>query len=150
METIDFDADAMNDIAIYRTATGYGYWNIIPSSTPGAPYSYPRGIPTDIPVPGDYDGDGKTDLAVWRPGDGYWRILRSSDQGVIQTNWGTGSMNDIPAPGDYNGDKKTDLAVYRFSDGNWYIYPSGGNPPYYVQWGGDPSDIPIRTILSSY
>ena len=34
---------------------------------------------SDMPVPGDYDGDGKTDIAIWRPGDGMWYIIRSSD-----------------------------------------------------------------------
>ena len=34
----------------------------------------------DVPVLGDYDGDGKADIAVYR--DGYWYILRSSDGGV--------------------------------------------------------------------
>jgi len=35
----------------------------------------------DTPVPGDYDGDGKTDIAVWRPDSGVWYIQKSSDGG---------------------------------------------------------------------
>jgi hypothetical protein len=31
----------------------------------------------DIPVPGDYDGDGRMDLGVFRPGSGEWWILSS-------------------------------------------------------------------------
>jgi hypothetical protein len=33
----------------------------------------------DVPVPGDYDGDGKADFAIWRPGDGMWWISPSSN-----------------------------------------------------------------------
>ena len=36
------------------------------------------GISGDVPVPGDYDGDGKTDMAVWRPSLGVWFIVNSS------------------------------------------------------------------------
>ena len=57
----------------------------------------------------DYDGDGRTDVAVYR--DGTWFILRSSG-GVIATGWG-GLPQDIPVPADYDGDGKTDIAVYR-------------------------------------
>jgi hypothetical protein len=42
------------------------------------------GASGDVPVQADYDGDGKTDMALWRPLDGGWRI-RYSTTGAMQT-----------------------------------------------------------------
>jgi hypothetical protein len=48
------------------------------------------GVEGDIPVPGDYDDDGITDLAVWRPSEGNWYIIRSSLPGEArEVKWGT-------------------------------------------------------------
>jgi cytochrome c peroxidase len=95
-------------------------------------------------VSGDFDKDGKTDIAVWRGGSGFWYNLRSSDGGVIETPWGTGSLNDVPVPGDYDGDGKADIAVWRPGDGVWYIIRSSNGGVIETPWGtGSLNDVPV-------
>jgi hypothetical protein len=71
---------------------------------------------------GDYDGDHRTDIAIWRPENGLWRIIKSSDGSLISRYWG--ASTDIPAHGDYDGDGRTDLAVWRPSTGVFIILRS--------------------------
>ena len=77
------------------------------------------GIAEDKPVAADYDGDGKTDLAVFRPSAGSWYRLNSGNGQFIAANFGI--AEDKPAPGDYDADGKSDLAVFRPSAGTWYL-----------------------------
>lgn len=73
-------------------------------------------------APSNFDGDGKTDLAVFRPTDGYWYMITSSNGAFSGQPFG--QSGDKPMPGDFDGDGKHDLAVFRPSNGTWYIIRS--------------------------
>jgi hypothetical protein len=96
----------------------------------------------------DADGDGRSEIAVFRPSIGGWFIRNSSQ------NYSTGAASisqwglpgDVPIAADFDGDGKTELTVFRPPTGEWYIRYSGQNynasSPGIYQWGL-PGDIPI-------
>src|SRR4029079_15820059 len=86
-----------------------GTWYSVSSRDPMSSSTEQWGLRGDVPVPGDYDGDGKQDAAVWRLSNGTWYITLSSSSQVVTRQWGL--PGDVPVPADFDGDGKTDYAV---------------------------------------
>ena len=144
----DFDADGKADMAFHRPHSD-GAWGTTPVLSSNGDGSWrasnswsPAYInrPNVIALPGDYDGDGKTDIAFHRPrSEGAWSttpVLFSNGDGSWResNSWSPTYVNQtgvIALPGDYDGDGKTDMAFHRpHSDGAWGTTPvlfSNGN-----------------------
>ena len=151
----DWNGEGKTEIGVFRDNhtwyidyNGNGVWD----AAVGGDRIYTMGQPGDIPVPGDWNGDNKTEMAVFRDnhtwyidynGNGVWDAAVGGDRIYI-----TGKPGDIPVPGDWNGDNKTEMAVFR-DNHTWYI-DYNGNGVWDAAVGGDriytmgqPGDIPL-------
>jgi hypothetical protein len=140
----DYDGDGKSDIGIVRDnlTSGNKEWWIQRSNLGLMIINF--GVPGDRTVPGDYTGDGKADVAFFRPGSGFWFILRSEDFSFFSFRWG--QSGDIPTPGDYDGDGKADAAVFRPATSTWFINRTAGQGPLITDFGQS-TDTPVPSCL---
>ncbi|CAN5328371.1 hypothetical protein BH10ACI3_BH10ACI3_20970 [soil metagenome] len=136
--------------ALARLLSGISTPTPTPTATPtNTPTATPTATPTSSPTPSplrsraDFDGDGKTDLSVFRPSEGNWYLNRSRD-GLVHEKFGLSS--DVPVPGDFDNDGKTDIVVFRANGDNltpdYFILNSSTSTISYQVWG-NPGDIPV-------
>ncbi len=96
----------------------------------------------------DFDGDGRSDVSVYRPSDGNWYLNRTT-AGFAAIHWG-GNAGDVPITEDYDGDGKADFAIWRPSDdpnaADFYILNSNGFT-FSGYSHGSTTDIPVACDL---
>ena len=88
----------------------------------------------------DFDGDGFTDVVVFRPSTANWFVMRSTDNTVQTLAFGVNG--DIPIDGDFDGDGRNDLAIYRPSLGQWWFLRSLDGTNYATTFGTS-TDKPV-------
>ena len=129
----DFDGDLKDDIAVWRSAEAPNAIFYILNSNGFTLRGERFGSTGDDPtVVGDYNNDGKADVAVYRSGASagqpsfwYFRTVENGPVSFIQ--WGLNG--DIPAPGDYDGNGSNDFCVQRDGGGGAGVFWLALNGP---------------------
>jgi FG-GAP-like repeat/FG-GAP repeat len=146
---LDVNGDGLAELSIFRPSDGNWYaFNRLSSTTTTLQF----GAVGDIPVmqrprlpsapASDFDGDGVSDVTVFRPSSGTWFTKTSSSGFATSTQMQWGQNGDTRVAGDYDGDRRTDYAVYRPSTGEWFIRRSATATLLYVVWGSS-GDVPV-------
>ena len=143
-QVLDYNDDGKTDYVVVRNTGGGsgGQVTWFVSLNGGTTQAYQWGLSTDFFVSGDFDGDGKDDVTIWRPaaspGAAFYVLNSSNFTATVEQFGQTG--DDPTVVNDYNGDNKDDFAVYRggASAGQqsvWYYRTTPGGPVAFVPWG---------------
>jgi hypothetical protein len=106
------------------------------------------GILGDIPITGDWNGDGKTKVGVYRSLNGTFILGDENGNILFVRNLGVGTQaGDVPVVGDWNGDGRTKVGLFR--QGFFWILDYNGDGVFTAQadktfaFGGIAGDIPV-------
>jgi BNR repeat-like domain len=163
----DYNYTTANDFSGFDTWTDGRVPNIIPStekvffrsvaltrlyslrdSNSSGPADYSFDLtsqqPGDLPVSGDWNGDGVDTVGFYRPANGNFYLRNSNSSGPADIVFQFGEPGDRPVAGDWNEDGVDTIGVYRPSNGVFYLrnFNSSGPPQYAFAYGNN-EDLPI-------
>jgi len=136
----DWNGSGTKKIGVFRNGMWYldypGTCTWVGCGAPADPTKdacMPFGTAGDIPVVGDWNGNGKMKIGVFRagmwyldyPGTGTWVGCGAPADPTRDACIAFGTAGDIPVVGDWNGTGKMMIGVFR--DGNWYLDINGNN-----------------------
>jgi hypothetical protein len=138
----DWNGDGRTKAGIFRPSEGLwvldydgnGRWDGPPSDR----FFY-LGQTGDIPVVGDWNGDGRAKAGIFRPSQGLW-VLDYNGNGhwdgpPNDTYFWLGQSGDLPVVGDWNGDGRAKAGIFRPNEGLWVLDYNGNG-----RWDGPPND----------
>jgi hypothetical protein len=158
----DFNGDGKADIGVYipRTAQGDCRWVVKLNQGNGtfrSEYYIDRrdiGGVGELPLVGDFNGDGKADIGVYIPrtaqGNSRWVVKLNQGNGTFANRYyidvrDIGGVGELPLVGDFNGDRKADIGVYipRTAQGDcrWVVKLNQGNGTFGSKYYIDRRDI---------
>lgn len=114
----DVNGDGVDEIGVFRSSTGYWYFNNILKN---ATLFFPYGINGDVPLIGDWYNKGRHQVAVWRPSNNNWYFRDPISGQTSSSAFGASSLGDVPITGDYLNKGYYQIGVWRSSTGVWYI-----------------------------
>ncbi len=150
----DYDGDGSTDLGVYQRQTKGGYlagqWFIY-SLSKGYLGAVTWGNASYLPAPGDYDGDGQTDIAVHHPTAGGWYVLYSSAaaRATARSTFAWGTLSSLFLASDTDGSGAEEFVAYDTATTlpnarNWYMssYENAGVPSRAVRFGHN-STLPV-------
>jgi hypothetical protein len=102
-----------------------GLWHLVDCNT-ATMNSFYYGDPGDLPIMGDWDGDGIDTPGIYRQSDGHIYLRNSNNQGYASTSYFLGDPGDIPLAGDFDGDGLDTVSIYRPSTQTFHILNTTG------------------------
>jgi hypothetical protein len=153
--TGDWDGDGKTEIGVYDPATalwyldfnGSGSWDGTPTDR-----TYWHGFAGIVPVTGDWDGDGITEIGVYDPATALWYLdfngSGSWDGTPTDRTYWHGFAGIVPVTGDWDGDGITEIGVYDSATALWYLDFNGnglwdGNSTDRLYWHGFSGATPV-------
>jgi Tol biopolymer transport system component len=141
------DWQPLNPYPVGLTDPSTGLWHLRAPSA--AVSSFYFGDPGDLPMMGDWNGDGVDTPGLYRQSDGFVYLRNSNTQGIADVRFFFGNPGDVPLAGDFDGDGLDTVSIYRPSEGRVYVIndlgagDGGLGAADHAYYFGDPNDKPF-------